>query len=442
VASDWTTGPPVVNSVDADVLVVGAGTTGLVLALQAHDHGARVRIVERREQRFRPSRALIIHPRTLEVLRPLGVTDALLARGDPAPLVRLHLGPRQIPVVLGDFSLADTAFPHLLIEAQATVEAVLSEALASRGVEVERGSELVELRREASANVARLRRTGRDELISCRYVAGCDGPTSFVRRSAGVAWRGAPCHQEVVLADVELEGDLGPGMAHAVAGRAGVLFLFALGERAPWRLLCTRTATAGDGLPGQPDGTVFPEDLQGLIDGAGLVARLTAVAWSARVPLEHRVAARYRAGPLFFVGDAAHVHSPAGGQGMNTGIQDATNLGWKLAFAAARAANGVSPSESLLDSYESERRPVARRVVELTELLFWRGGHRPGGIPSSERRDTSWCAPPTVRAAPAPASCDRRPHDLPARRPLPVQSYLLGEPPNRSSAILFGGASR
>src|ERR1700739_4164864 len=113
---------------DADVLVVGAGSTGLALALQAHEHGATVRVVERREQCFRPSRAVIVHPRTLEVLRPLGVTDALLAHGDPTPSVRLHLGRREVPASLSAFPLDDTAFPHLLFEAQARVEAVLSEA--------------------------------------------------------------------------------------------------------------------------------------------------------------------------------------------------------------------------------------------------------------------------------------------------------------------------
>ena len=360
-----------VIAIDTDVLVVGAGTTGLTLALQAHDHGARVRVLERREECFRPSRALIVHPRTLEVLRPLGVTDALLARGDPAPSVQLHLRGREVRAELAHFPMADTAFPHLLIEAQASVEAVLSEALAARGVEVERRAELVDVYRETGGAWAKVRRSGREELVACRYVAGCDGPASLVRRAAGVGWRGGTYRQEVVLADVELDADLAPGVAHVVAAPGGVLFLFPLGERATWRLLSTRGGRGSDGCAGQPGGPVPVEDLQAFMRHAGLPARVAHVAWSARVFLDHRLATAYRAGPLFLVGDAAHVHSPAGGQGMNTGIQDATNLGWKLAFAGMTAARGGSVLDSLLDSYQTERRPVAHRVVALTHLLFW-----------------------------------------------------------------------
>jgi 2-polyprenyl-6-methoxyphenol hydroxylase-like FAD-dependent oxidoreductase len=352
------------------VLVVGAGPTGLALALQAHDHGARVRVVERRARCFRPSRALILHPRTLEVLRPLGVTDALLAHGDVAPAVRLHLGGKEIPARLGDFAIGDTAFPYLVFAPQTVVEGVLSEALAVRGVEVERGVDLVDVRPEGAGVVARLRRTGTDLVVGCRYVAGCDGPSSTVRRRAAVGWRGAPYRQEVVLADVELDGELAP-TAHAVAGRDGVLFLFALGESATWRVLATRPAEAILRPACQPLGQISREELQSLIDRAGLQLRIADLAWSAHVPLQHRIADRFRAGPLFLLGDAAHVHSPAGGQGMNAGIQDATNLGWKLAFAASTQALTGPGAPGLLDSYEAERRPIARRVLALTHALFW-----------------------------------------------------------------------
>jgi 2-polyprenyl-6-methoxyphenol hydroxylase-like FAD-dependent oxidoreductase len=364
-----------VRATETDLVVVGAGTTGLTLALQAHDHGARVTVLERREECSRPSRALIVHPRTLEVLRPLGVTDQLLARGNPAASVHLHLGRRAIRTEMGHFPLADTAFPYLLIEAQARVEAVLSEALAARGVEVARGAELVEVHPHAEGVQARVRVKGRVELVDCRYLTGCDGPASTVRSCAGVGWPGGAYRQEVVLADVELATDLEPMAAHAVAGPTGVVFLFPLGERATWRLLSTRPsahrASDAGGSASQPNGPVTPGDLQALLDQAGVTARLSDVAWSARVPLEHRLAASYRVGPLFLAGDAAHVHSPAGGQGMNTGIQDATNLGWKLAFASNTDTYGASVPETLLDSYEAERRAVARRVIALTHLLFW-----------------------------------------------------------------------
>ena len=353
----------------SDVLVAGAGPTGLALALQAHDHGARVRVVERRADVLRPSRALVVHPRTLEVLRPLGVTDALLAKGDTSPMAHLHLGAHVVRVRLDEVALRDTAFPHLTLLRQADVEAALSQALAARGVPVERGTELVGLRDWAGgtdSSLVSLRSPAGVEETVCGFVAGCDGAASRVRALSGVGWRGGPYSQEVVLADVELDGDLDLGVAHVVAARGGLLFVFPVGERATWRLLATRPVAGGPSEVGQPRPAVPGEELQGLLDDAGLEARIFDVGWSARVQVQHRLAAQYRSGRLFLAGDAAHTHSPAAAQGMNTGIQDATNLGWKLAFAGSP----LDPA-GLLDSYEEERRPVARRVLALTHLVFW-----------------------------------------------------------------------
>ncbi len=350
----------------ADVLVVGAGPTGLTLALQAHDHGARVRIIERRGEAFRPSRALILHPRTLEALRPLGVTDALLARADVAPEGYLRLGSRVVRARLADLALPDTAFPHLSLVRQMDVETALAQALADRGIEVERGVELVTVRDGPVRAEATLRTESGFEHVACDFVAGCDGPESMVRRSAGIGWYGGVYRQEVVLADVELDAELAPGVAHVVAGRQGLVFVFALGERATWRLLATVPAMRDQAPFGQPGPGVTRSELQALLDEAGLDARITKLVWSGRYRLQHRLAARMRHGRLFLVGDAAHAFSPATGQGMNTGIQDASNLGWKLAFAPTAA-----DCESLLDSYDRERRPVARATLALTRVAFW-----------------------------------------------------------------------
>ncbi|MGE3599919.1 MAG: FAD-dependent monooxygenase, partial [Dehalococcoidia bacterium] len=349
-----------------DILVVGSGPTGLSLALVAHDHGARVRIVERRSEAYRPSRALIVHPRTLEVLRPFGVTEPLLSRADIAPAVRLHLGSRVVAARLAELALPDTAFPHLSLVRQMDVETVLADALADRGIAVERGTEAVAVCDEAVRAHATIRSPAGVEVVDCDFVAGCDGPQSIVRRSAGIGWRGGPYGEEVVLADVELDGNLEAGIAHVVAGRRGLVFLFALGERATWRLLATRPA-GQDRLPfGQPGPPVCVDELQALVAGAGLAARISDVVWSARFPLQHRLAGRFRQGRLYLAGDAAHAWSPAGGHGMNTGIQDAINLGWKLAFAPH-----ATDRAALLDSYERERRPVARQMLALTNMAFW-----------------------------------------------------------------------
>ena len=367
-------GPP------AEILVVGAGTTGLALALQAHDHGARVRIIERRTDLFRPSRAMLMYPSTLEVLRPLGVTDALLARGATAASACLHLRSRVVAVGTPQLDLPGTAFPHLLLIRQADVEAVLSGALEERGVSVERGTELVGFRlRPRRALIRRAEELGE---IPYRYLVGCDGAASLVRGRVG-AWRGGDYAQEVLLADLGLRaaGAAAPlqrGATHVVAARQGLLFLFANGEHAPWRMLATRRADPAS-LPfapldaGQPGPPVPRAALQTLIDAAGLPATITDVAWSAQVRLQHRLATHFRRGPFFLAGDAAHLHSPAGGQGMNAGIQDALNLGWKLAFGV----HAARPSPALLNSYELERRPADQQVLRATHAVFWAeaGGH-------------------------------------------------------------------
>lgn len=356
-----------------DVLVVGAGPAGLATALQARAHGATVRVVERRPDPFRPSRAMIVHPRTLEGLRPLGAAERVLAAGDRAPRAQLHLGSHTVSAQLADVALADTAYPHLTMVRQMDVEDALAETLRERGVEVERGTELVTATAGHAMARATLRTDGRVTETTCRFVAGCDGQASTVRGVMGTGWHGGPYSEEVVLADAELDGDLTPGVLHVAAGRQGLAFVFALGEGATWRVLATRP-TGGDDLPfGQPGPAVPVEEVQALLDGAGLSATLATLRWSAVVRLQHRLAQTFRQGPFFLVGDAAHTHSPAAAQGMNTGILDALNLGWKLAFAARAAAGGrpVSALAPLLDSYALERRPVAREVLALTHLVFF-----------------------------------------------------------------------
>jgi 2-polyprenyl-6-methoxyphenol hydroxylase-like FAD-dependent oxidoreductase len=378
--------------VTADILVAGAGPAGLALALQAHDHGAVVRVVDRRPEAVRPSRALILHARTLEVLRPLGVTQALLARADIAPAADLRLGARVIRVSFGDLALPDTAFPHLTLVRQMDVERVLAGTLAGRGVEVERGTELAAVRDEPGGVRATLRTPAGPEEARFGFVGGCDGPASTVRAQAGLGWTGRVYPVEVVLADAELDGDLPGGAAQVVADRSGLLFTFRLGERATWRLLATRPATPGRLEPGSFGPPVSAIDLQALIDEAGLDVRVTDLRWSSRVTVQRRVASRFRRGRMFLAGDAAHAYSPATGQGMNAAIQDAANLGWKLAFAAARPGDGP-----LLGSYDRERRPVACQLLALTNLAFWAEAG-PGPVPSGLRARLAPLAAPLAPA--------------------------------------------
>jgi 2-polyprenyl-6-methoxyphenol hydroxylase-like FAD-dependent oxidoreductase len=307
-----------------------------------------------------------MHPRTLEVLRPLGVVDALLAHGEASPRAQLHLAGRAVPVSLGNFDLSDTPFPYMLLIRQADIEAVLTHALADRGIQVERGSELLDPG-SAEQPVATVARHGTTEHVRYRYLAGCDGAKSTVRIRNDIGWQGGRYQQEVVLADIEMSGAPTPDVAHVYVGRDGMLFLFRVGEHATWRIMATRTASA---TPADSAGAVSIPMLQSLARAADLDAAVTRIGWSEVAPLEHRLATHYRRGRVFLVGDAAHVHSPAAAQGMNTGVQDATNLGWKVAFAInsdeARHEVGM-----VLRSYEQERRPVARSNLAMTHALFW-----------------------------------------------------------------------
>jgi 2-polyprenyl-6-methoxyphenol hydroxylase-like FAD-dependent oxidoreductase len=350
------------NGDPLDVLVVGAGPTGLTLAAQLHAFGATVRIVDRQLDRVHESRALGVQPRTLEVLRGLGVAQELLARGNDAVWVQLHAAGRVVRVRLFGLGLDDTAYPFLLLVSQADTEQVLGDHLAGRGVPVERGIEVVGFDADPDAVTCTLRhRDGRTEQVRARYLAGCDGAASTVRRGAGIPFKGGAYPQTFALADLEADG-LDRDAAHAFLGQVGILLFFPLGRPASWRLLAMHPSLRGRREPAQPS----LGELQALADAftGGRIALRDPV-WRTYFGLQHRHATRYRAGRVFLAGDAAHVHSPAGAQGMNTGIQDAWNLGWKLALVGRGLAE-----EALLDSYDAERRPVGGFVVRFTDRAF------------------------------------------------------------------------
>jgi 2-polyprenyl-6-methoxyphenol hydroxylase-like FAD-dependent oxidoreductase len=346
-----------------DVVVVGAGPTGLTLAAQLQAMGAICRIVDRQPDRAHESRALAVQPRTLEVLRGLGITEKLVARGNDAVWVQLHTGSRGVRVRLFGLGLDDTAYPFLLFVSQAETEQVLDDHLAAGGVQVERQVELVGFHADPDGVSCTLRHAhGRTEQVRTRYLAGCDGAASTVRRGAGIPFQGGAYPQTFALADLEVDGDLAADAAHAFLGQTGLLFFFPLGRPASWRLLGMHPTLQGRREPARPSLAEL-QALSDLFTGGRL--RLRDPVWTTWFRLAHRHAAPYQVGRVFLAGDAAHVHSPAGAQGMNTGIQDAWNLGWKLALVARGLA-----TEALLDSYDAERRPVGGFVVRFTDRAF------------------------------------------------------------------------
>ncbi|MGH3343343.1 MAG: FAD-dependent monooxygenase [Carbonactinosporaceae bacterium] len=354
-----------------DVLVVGAGPTGLALAAQLHAHGCAVLVVDQSIDRVGESRALGVQPRTLEVLRPFRVVDELVRRGNPAVQLRIHAGSRVARTKLFDIGLDDTEFPFLLFLSQAETEAVLGEHLAGGGVRVDRGVRLEDIATSATGCIATLRSLADDTVhrVPATFVVGCDGAHSTVRGLAAIPFLGGGYPQTFLLADLEVDG-LEPGTVHAFLTGDGPLLLFPLGHPAPWRIITMRPdrerGHRSAGAPTAAATRVSLDELQTLADKAsGGSLRLHAPVWATAFRLHHRHAATYRSGRVFLAGDAAHIHSPAGAQGMNTGIQDAINLGWKLALRC----RGEAP-ETLLDSYDAERRPVGEFVLRFTDRAF------------------------------------------------------------------------
>jgi 2-polyprenyl-6-methoxyphenol hydroxylase-like FAD-dependent oxidoreductase len=351
---------------ELDVLIVGAGPTGLTLAAQLNAMGATVRVVDRQLDRVHESRALAVQPRTLEVLRGLGVSETLVRDGNPAVELRMHAGARVVRIRLFDIGLEDTAYPFLLFISQAETEAVLNEYLAVHGVHVERRVELLSFEDHAEDVTCTLRHPdGSAESVRAGYLVGCDGAHSTVRRGAQIPFQGDAYPQTFALADLEADGDLEPNAVHVFPAPSGFLFFFPLGKPATWRMLGMR-AKPRDAHEQEPARELSLADVQAIADcyTDGKV-RLRDPVWMTEFRLQHRQAARYRAGRIFLAGDAAHVHSPAGAQGMNTGIQDTCNLGWKIALVAKGVAD-----EALLDSYQAERWPIGRLVVRFSDRAF------------------------------------------------------------------------
>ena len=354
---------------EVDVLVVGAGPTGLTLASQLARFGVRFRVIDKAHNRAGESRALAVQARSLEVLQTLGLGEALASRGRTTTRLLLHVDRGEPPAIaLGNVGRDDTRFPFILFVSQPDTESVLTTHLESCGVVIERGVELESMHQRPDIVACTLRHAdGRQERIHPRYLVGCDGAHSTVRKQAGIPFEGGAYPQEFALGDVEADG-LEVGAIHAFVAGRGVAMFFPLGHPRTWRVMAMDTSgpRAADDGSDVTTGALALGELQSMVNEPtyGSVS-LRDPAWLTRFRLHHRQAARYREHRVFLAGDAAHIHSPVGAQGMNTGIQDAWNLGWKLAMVARGQA-----IEPLLDSYHAERWPVGRTLLRATDRLF------------------------------------------------------------------------
>ena len=346
---------------DCQVLVVGAGPTGLVLGAELLARGIRTRIIDKGDGMALESRAIGIHARTLEVLDTMGLAQRCTERGHVVRHLRFYSRGRCL--VSLDFARSGSRFGFLLDLPQDQTERLLRARIADLGGAIEQGAELAGLTAGGDAVTATISgHVGRAETITAGYVVGCDGAHSRVRHELGLTFEGHPYPQDWLLADVRLDWDLREDAAHAFFRPDGLpLICFPMREHR-WRL----TLPFAGNRSAQPPTL---EEIQQLTNQrAPEPVTVSDPTWLADFRCHRRSASAYRHGRVLLAGDAVHLHSPAGGQGMNTGILDAHNLGWKLALVAS----GRAP-DTLLDSYGTERRPVADEVLKLTHALVHYG---------------------------------------------------------------------
>jgi 2-polyprenyl-6-methoxyphenol hydroxylase-like FAD-dependent oxidoreductase len=346
---------------DTDVLIVGAGPTGLVLALWLARVGVRVRIIDKTAEPGTTSRALAVQARTLEFYQQLGIADAVVAAGRKMLAANVWVkGKKVAHAVFGDMGVGISPFPYALIYPQDEHERLLIERLRASGVEVERQTELLRFEETADGVVGDLRRAdGTEESCTAAYIAGCDGARSTMREALGIGFPGGTYEHMFYVADVQAGGEAMNGELHVSLDRTDFLVVFPLKGDGRARLI----GTIRQELEAQAEKLTWEDVNNRVIDAMRI--DVERVNWFSTYRVHHRVANHFRKGRAFLLGDAAHIHSPVGGQGMNTGIGDAMNMAWKLAAVVQGRANAA-----LLDSYEPERIGFARTLVATTDQAF------------------------------------------------------------------------
>jgi 2-polyprenyl-6-methoxyphenol hydroxylase-like FAD-dependent oxidoreductase len=347
---------------DTDVLVVGAGPTGLMLANQLARRGVRALIIDRHSGPSLQTRALGVQARTLEIYSHLGIVEGALELGKRTVGANMWAqGRRAARIPVGDIGRDLSPYPFLLILGQDDNERLLGEALRRSGMTVQWNTELIGLVQEGDRVTTQLKQPdGTIREVTAAWVAGCDGARSAVRELSGIRFEGAPYEEVFFVADTEMTGPMVPDELNVYLWPKGFHLFFPMRGVDHWRVV----GIVPPALRGRDDLTL--DDVTPSIRkeaGSGLAFQRCS--WFSTYRIHHRRAERFRDRRCFLLGDAAHIHSPVGAQGMNTGLQDAYNLGWKLALVASEGADA-----RLLDSYEEERIPVAQRLLSTTDRAF------------------------------------------------------------------------
>ncbi|GCE31537.1 hypothetical protein KDA_70210 [Dictyobacter alpinus] len=340
------------------VLIVGAGPSGMTLALQLARYNVPLRIIDKHAEPLQLSKAAAIHARTLEIFADLGVIDTFLAEGQQVDILALRT--RYKDRLRLDFSrLKHTPYPFMLDLPQYRTEYILMKKLEEINIPVERGVQLVGMQQNADAVEARLRHAdGREEQVSVSWLIGADGAKSTVRTLAGIDFVGEAYADDWVLCDAKISWPLPRNEMTFSGDREGIFGVFPLPGENTYRMAYTQTRDRAGRLV-EPD----REDAQHSLERTGIDGKVLAAEQFWTFNLAHRQVTDSRQGRIFLIGDAAHIHTPFGGQGMNLGIADAYNLGWKLAYVFHGDAH-----DGLLDSYQRERASVIKGVIRTTHL--------------------------------------------------------------------------
>jgi 2-polyprenyl-6-methoxyphenol hydroxylase-like FAD-dependent oxidoreductase len=347
---------------DTEVLVVGAGPTGLMLALQLVRRGVRCTIIDRHSGPAQQSRAMAVHARTLEIYQQLGLAERAVelgCRGGGANIWAEGTWKARLPV--GDIGAGVSAYPFVLMLGQDDNERLLGAELARSGVAIQWNTELLGVEQQPRSVTATVRQAdGTPRRVSVAFVAGCDGGHSTVRELNHIGFPGAPYEHTFFVADTVAAGPMRPDELNVYLWRDGFHLFFPMRGTNRWRVIgiLPKSLRAQTGL-------TFADVMPHVRQESGTALEFQQCLWFSTYRIHHRCAERFQNGRCFVLGDAAHVHSPMGGQGMNTGLQDAYNLAWKLALVVKGRANAA-----LLETYETERMAVARRLLGSTDRAF------------------------------------------------------------------------
>jgi 2-polyprenyl-6-methoxyphenol hydroxylase-like FAD-dependent oxidoreductase len=363
---------PKTDATNTDVIIAGAGPTGLMAALLLHKCGISLRIFDKGEQQAHESRAFALQARSLELMLGLGIADEFIHAGLISPGLKLYVNNNLAATMpIDDIGDTDSPYSFVLMLPQSHIEKIMIEHLAKAGINIERNSELTGITQADESVTVTINQQGQARQFNAKYVIGADGAHSKVRDVLGLSFAGSAYPQNFMLADCKISWPLEYSFIKLFMRKHFLGIYFPIKGTEYGRVISVNPDTGNEQDSAQSklattaEPLSLPEVEKAFQEATGSDVKLSDPIWVARYRIHHRSVNKYREGRVFVAGDAAHIHSPAGGQGMNTGLQDAANLAWKIALSVKRHG-----SDELLDTYNAERWPVGQKLLHFTDRLF------------------------------------------------------------------------